>query len=338
MAEADEFQLIARYFAPLATGEPGALGLLDDAAVLSLPPGRELVVTADLLVEGVHFRSDDPPESVGAKVLAVNLSDLAAMGAEPRAYVSSIALPRGWEEGQRQAFLKGFTTGLGAMQAEAGLALVGGDTVATSGPLTLGVTAFGSVAPGQALRRRGAEPGDRVFVSGTIGDGVLGLRILDGRLPSLPDGLAAVAIERYRRPNPRLALGRRLVGIASACADVSDGLMADLGHICRASGVEAEIDGARIPLSAAGRAVLVTNPALLALLVTGGDDYELVFTVPPRHVPEVLATAADAGVPIAQIGTILVRTSDVTVRNQPVRLLDAQGRMCDISDCGWQHF
>lgn len=338
MAEADEFQLIARYFAPLATGEPGAFGLLDDAAVLSLSPGQELVVTADLLVEGVHFRSDDLPESVGAKVLAVNLSDLAAMGAEPRAYVLSIALPRGWVEERRQAFLKGFTAGLGAMQAEAGLALVGGDTVATSGPLTLGVTAFGCVGPGRALRRRGAEPGDRVFVSGTIGDGALGLRVLDGRLTSLPVGVAAVAVARYQRPSPRLALGRRLAGLASACADVSDGLIADLGHICRASGVAAEIDGARIPLSVAGRAVLAENPAILAVLLTGGDDYELVLTVPPRHVPEVVAAAATASVPIAEIGIILAGASGVAANNQPVRVLDAQGQPLDLCSCGWRHF
>lgn len=338
VAGADEFQLIARYFAPLAAGEPGALGLLDDAAVLAMPPGRALVVTADLLVEDVHFRNDDPPESVGAKVLAVNLSDLAAMGAEPRAYLLSAALPAGWDEGRRRTFLDGFTSGLASMQAEAGMVLVGGDTVATPGPLALGITAFGSVETGREMQRRGAEPGDRVFVSGTIGDGTLGLRVLEGRLASLPAWLAAEAVERYRRPTPRLPLGRRLAGLASACADVSDGLVADLGHICRASGVTAEIDSVRIPVSAAGRAALADDSTLLGLLLTGGDDYELVFTVPPRHVSAVVAAAAAAVVTVTEIGTVFANEPGGMERNQPVRVLDAHGRPLSLTSAGWQHF
>jgi len=337
VAGADEFQLIARHFAPLAAGEPGALGLLDDAAVLAMPPGRALVVTTDLLVEGVHFRADDPPESLGIKVLAVNLSDLAAMGAEPRAYVLVTALPLAWEEERRQEFLAGLTAGLEALQARAGLALVGGDTVATPGPLTLGVTAFGSVEPGRELRRRGARPGDRVFVSGCIGDGALGLRVLDGRLRVLPAALAAAAVDRYRRPQPRLTLGLGLVGLASACADVSDGLIADLGHICSASGVSADIAAAEVPLSAAGRTAVAADSTLLGLLLTGGDDYELVFTAPAERSEAVRAAAATAGVPVAAIGVVRDEGAEAA-HNQPVRLLGADGRPLDVGSGGFRHF
>ena len=292
----DEFGLIARYFAPLAEGAPGAFGLKDDAAVVAVPPGRHLVVTTDMLVAGVHFLDDDPADSVGVKVLAVNLSDLAAMGAEPLGYVLAVALPAPWHDDQRLGgWLSGFVAGLAGMQNAHGVSILGGDTVSTSGPLCLSVTAFGSVVPGHELRRGGARPGDTVFVSGTIGDGLLGLRTLQAvpaaRWGGLDPTQSAAVIERYRRPVPRLALGQGLVGVAHACADVSDGLIADLAHICRASGVTATIDAARVPLSPAGRTVVAADPALLPALLGGGDDYELVFTAAPEDAPAVYERA-----------------------------------------------
>ncbi|MFO1113632.1 MAG: thiamine-phosphate kinase [Rhodospirillales bacterium] len=331
----DEFELIARYFAPLAAAEPGALGLTDDAAVLPLPAGRELVVTADMLVAGVHFRTDDPAESLGVKALAVNLSDLAAMGADPRAYVLALALPAGWPQAQRQDWLAGFTRGLAEMQRTFAIPLAGGDTVATPGPLTLSITAFGTAPPAGPMRRSGARPGDVVWVSGTIGDGALGLQVLDGRLQLDEAALADALSARYRRPQPRLELGRRLAGLAHACADVSDGLVADLAHICRASAVAATIEAARIPLSAAARVAVSRQPALMAAVLGGGDDYELVFTAAESDSPAVERCAADAGTSVRAIGRIAGRFE---AGAPPVRVVAADGTEVDFARAGWSHF
>jgi len=265
-----EFALIARHFAPLAG--PGALGLGDDAALLDPPPGRQLVLAADAMVAGVHFLPDDPPETIGRKLLRVNLSDLAAMGAVPLGYLMTLALPRGLPD----AWLAGFAAGLAADQLAFGITLLGGDTVGTDGPLTLSLTIIGHVAPGRALRRVGARPGDALCVSGTIGDGALGLRVLR-------DGLADQAgflARRYRLPEPRLALGQALAGVAHAALDVSDGLVQDVGHLCRAAGCGAVIEAAAVPLSTAARALVDADPALLAVVLTGGDDYELALALP----------------------------------------------------------
>jgi thiamine-monophosphate kinase len=331
----DEFRLIARYFAPLAADAPGAFGLTDDAATIVSPIGRTLVVTADMLVSGVHFLADDPADSVGVKALGINLSDLAAMGAAPMAYVLSIALPSARRDEALGQWLEGFTAGLTEVQATFRMTLIGGDTVATPGPLCLAITAFGAVETGRELRRSGARPGDTVFVSGAIGDGIIGLRELTGRqFHLLEPGLAAAAIERYRRPTPRLALGRRLVGLATACADVSDGLVADLGHICEASGVTATIEAARVPLSEAGRALLANDPGFLPTLLAGGDDYELVFTAQREH-PDIVHAAAGAGVPVSAIGTITVRESP----DSPlVRVVEPDGEALDVGVGGWRHF
>ncbi|MFO1119582.1 MAG: thiamine-phosphate kinase [Rhodospirillales bacterium] len=331
----DEFELIARYFAPLAAAEPGALGLTDDAAVLPLPAGRELVVTADMLVAGVHFRTDDPAESLGVKALAVNLSDLAAMGADPRAYVLALALPAGWPQAQQQDWLAGFTRGLAEMQRTFAIPLAGGDTVATPGPLALSITAFGTAPPAGPMRRSGARPGDVVWVSGTIGDGALGLQVLDGRLQLDEAVLADALSARYRRPQPRLALGRRLAGLAHACADVSDGLVADLAHICRASAVTATIEAARIPLSAAARVAVSRQPALMAAVLGGGDDYELVFTAAEGDSPTIERCAADAGTSVRAIGQIAKRFE---AGAPPVRVVAADGTEVDITHAGWSHF
>lgn len=264
---ANEFALIDSLFRPLAEGFPGALGLTDDAALL--PAGEEMAVTQDGLVAGVHFPADETPEAIAAKALRVNLSDLAAMGAKPLAYLLTLVLPEHIDD----AWLRRLCASLGDEQARWGIVLAGGDTVSTPGPLTLSVTALGTVA--RPLRRSGARPGDSVYVSGTIGDAVLGLAALRGELPGSGH---ETLIERLRLPTPRLALGRALVGVASACADVSDGLVADAGHIAEASGVAITIDAAAVPLSAAARAVLAEDPTWLPRMLTGGDDYELVFS------------------------------------------------------------
>ena len=283
-----EFVFIARHFRPLAG--PAALGLTDDAAVFQPPPGRELVVAADAMVAGVHFRPDDPPRTVGAKLLRVNLSDLAAMGATPLGYLMTLSippdLPSDWF-----AF---FADGLRDDQDRFGLTLLGGDTTATTGPLVLSLTILGHVAPGAALRRSGARNGDGIWVTGTIGDGMLGLAALQGELPD-PDGSLA---DRYQLPQPRLGLA--LAGIAHAAIDVSDGLLQDLGHLCREGGVGARIRVDRVPASAAAAAA---GPGWLERRLTGGDDYELLLAVPPASEAALLRVAADAGIAVTRIGS-----------------------------------
>lgn len=331
----DEFELIARYFAPLAAAEAGALGLRDDGAVLALPPGRELAVTADMLVEEVHFRADDPPDSLGVKALAVNLSDLASMGAEPRAYLLTLALPASWPPERRQQWLAGFTAGLAGLQEEFSVTLIGGDTVATPGPLALSITAFGTTAPAAALRRAGARPGDVIWVSGTIGDGALGLRVLDGRLHVADPAARDALVARYRRPQPRVALGRLLPGLVHACADVSDGLIADLGHICRASQVAATLQAAAVPLSPAAAAAVAGDPALMTHVLTGGDDYELVFTAASGDSSALLACAAQCGTPVTAIGSI---TEVAQTGQDPVLTVSPSGDPIKSAAAGWRHF
>lgn len=300
----DEFAAIARYFAPLAAGFPGAYGLLDDAATLPSLPGRDVVVTLDTLVEDVHFLTSDPADSVAAKVLAVNLSDLAAMGARPMAYLLSLSLPRARVTAGIEGWLAAFAAGLRRTQERYRVHLIGGDTVASPGPLSLSVTALGDVAAGRALRRAGARVGDDVYVTGSIGDAALGLAVLQGRLMTADAADAAVLIDRYRTPQPRIAAGLALVGLAHACADVSDGLIADLGHICTASAVTATFDARLVPASPAVRAALALDPALLATVLGGGDDYELVFTAAPAAAPRVAEAARAAGVAMTAIGRI----------------------------------
>ena len=311
-----EFRLIARHFRPLA-GE-GALNLEDDAAVFAPPPGRDLVVAADAMVAGVHFLPDDPPDLVARKLLRVNLSDLAAMGAEPLGYLLTVSAPVGTDD----AWFAGFASGLAADQAEFGVVLLGGDTTSTPGPVALSLTILGHVAPGQAVRRKGARAGDLLYVTGTIGDGALGLRALRGELADA-DGFLA---RRYRLPQPRLAL--RLGGIASAALDVSDGLAQDVGHICRASGVGAEIEAARVPASAAA---LAAGPAWLATRLTGGDDYELAFAIPPEREPALREAAAAARVRVTRIGRFLTGEPRVAVRQE-------DGSEMNLRQAGWSHF
>jgi thiamine-monophosphate kinase len=310
-----EFDLIARYFRPLAG--PGALDLLDDAAVLAPPPGRDLVIAADAMVAGVHFLPDDPPDLVARKLLRVNLSDLAAMAAAPLGYLMTISAPIGTGED----FFQRFAAGLAQDQREFGIHLLGGDTTATPGPLTLSLTILGHVAPGEALRRAGARPGDDLWVTGTIGDGALGLAALQGRLADPQGWLAG----RYRLPQPRLAL--LLNGLASACLDVSDGLIQDVGHLCRAGHLAAEIDAALVPLSEAARAA---GRDWLETCLTGGDEYELAFAVPPKNAAALRERAAAAGVAVTRIGRFTAGPAEVSVIQDgaPMRL----------TKLGWSHF
>jgi thiamine-monophosphate kinase len=318
------FGRIARFFAPLAG--PGGLGLLDDAALVDCAPGQRLVMTVDAMVEGVHYLPDDPPDLVARKLLRVNLSDLAAMGARPLHYLLTTALPKTFGDD----WVACFAAGLAEDQRIFGVDLLGGDSVATSGPAALTLTAIGEVAAGDEIRRQGARPGDRIWVSGTIGDAFLGLKLLRGEYADLPAADRAALVGRFHLPEPRTVLGPRLVGIAHAMLDVSDGLLADLGHICDASGVGATVRLASLPLSAAARRLVEAQPELGPRLATGGDDYELLFAAPPDASAAIGRLAAELALPIADIGTI-----------EPgggVHLVDAAGNPIPVAAAGWRHF
>jgi len=293
-----EFERIATYFAPLTENMPGALGLRDDAAVLQPPQGSDLVVTTDTIVETVHFVGDEPASLVARKLLRVNLSDLASMGARPYAYTLNVAFPDKVDDG----WLADFVAGLAADQAEFGIALAGGDSVSTVGPITLTITAFGEVAAGTALRRTTAGPGDLVYVTGTIGDGALGLQVLRGQISGLAPAQEEALATRYQLPQPRLGVGRAVCGVASAATDVSDGLVADLGHIADGSGLAAVIDAEKVPLSDAARSVLAGDPARLETILTGGDDYELVLAVPSNNKDRLDSIGSGSDVRLTQIG------------------------------------
>jgi thiamine-monophosphate kinase len=311
-----EFSLIARHFRPLAG--PGALDLTDDAALLSPPPGRQLVLTADAMVAGVHFLPDDPPDLVGRKLLRVNLSDLAAKGAVPLGYLMTVSTPKDTPE----TWFAGFAAGLAQDQATYRVTLLGGDTTSTPGPISLSLTIIGHVAPDTAVHRFGAEDGDEIWVTGTIGDGALGLAVAQGRLVD-PTGFL---LDRYRLPQPRVGLA--LAGIASAAMDVSDGLVQDLGHICRANGLAAEVFAEKVPLSDAARAA---GPDWLVTCLTGGDDYELLLAVPPAHCEALRREAGRAGVPVTQVGDFHSGPPEVMVRQ-------ANGEPLALTREGWSHF
>ena len=298
-----EERLIARYFRQLAT-HPGALGLGDDAAVLTPPPGCDLALTTDGVIAGVHFFPDDPPDLIGRKVLRMNLSDLAAKGAKPLGFLMSVALPASIEE----KWLEGFAAGLGDDARRYGCPLLGGDTDRTPGPISVSIAAFGSVPQGKMVRRSTAKPGDCIVVTGTIGDAALGLlvrreRDLADRL-RLSETARAYLVRRYLLPEPRNVLAESVLQHASAAMDVSDGLGGDLAKLCRASYVAGEVDVARVPLSDAARAVLDADPALLETLLTGGDDYEIVLTLPPQKLGTFQAAARAVGVAVAEIGRV----------------------------------
>ena len=326
-----EFDLIERIRARAIARDGVLLGIGDDAALLQVPAGHELVVTADTLNAGVHFPADAAPADIGWKALAVNLSDLASMGARPAWCTLSLSLP-GDDTAWLDAFLDGF---LGLADTHA-VALVGGDT--TRGPLSIAVTAMGWVEAGAALRRDGARPGDDVWVTGTLGDAAAAL-VLGGYVPIPLDGVAMPVVEagnaaalraRLARPAPRVAVGRALAGLAHACVDVSDGLLADLGHICRRSGVGAEIELARLPASPALRAAYADDELRAALQAAGGDDYELCFTAPASAQTAVREAAQQSATPVTCIGRIEAERG--------VRVIAPGGQQLPLRFAAFDHF
>jgi thiamine-monophosphate kinase len=323
-----EDSLISRYFRPLAT-DPGAFNLGDDAAVLKAL-GEDIVVTTDAIVEGVHFLPDDPPDTVARKALRVNLSDLAAKGASPAGFVLTLAL-----RSADDAWLTAFARGLGE---DAGLfrcPLLGGDTVSTPGPLMISITAFGRVPAGRMVHRSGAKRGDRVVVTGTIGDAALGLDILRGGAVAavLADDAAAKAmlVGRYRIPQPRNALAQAVRDHASAAMDVSDGLAGDLAKLCAASGVSAVIDAPGIPLSAAAAALLARGSVGIETIVSGGDDYEVLCAIPENRLAAFTRAAGSAGVAVTSIGAVIAGVSGPN-------FLDAQGNEIGLKRLSYSHF
>jgi thiamine-monophosphate kinase len=321
-----EFELIARYFAPLAAAVPGALGLRDDAAFLEVPDGQELVAKTDSVIAGVHFLADDPPDLIARKALRRNLSDLAAKGAVPRWYLLDAAFPRAVDE----RWIAGFAKGLARDQAEFDIHLIGGDTQATPGPATFSITALGLVRATWGIRRSGARPGDNLYVTGTIGDAALGLLAARGELRSLKPKQRSYLIDRYRVPQPRVALGHHLLGVATASIDISDGLVADLGHICETSKVAAVLEEALVPLSPAAKAAVVGKPALMEQILTGGDDYEILFVAPASSEKVLEHLAAEHKVAVTRIGRI--------ESGRGLKLLSASGKPRDLARGGWAHF
>ena len=322
MSAPDEFDWIAR-LRPLTRGAPGALGLLDDAAVIPSRPGHDLVTTKDALVEGVHFLSGEDRSVVARRLLRTNLSDLAAKAAEPAGYLLMAAWPRGHSAGDEEAFVRG--------RAEDGeafdLPLLGGDTVFTDGPLTVSATLFGWAPHGGMIRRSGARPADVLMVTGTIGDGLLGLRAAKGEIADEDGALAA----RYRLPQPRLNLRQALLDHAAAAADVSDGLFADALHVAEASGCEAVIEVETIPVSPQAAGWIARQDSDLSArlaLAAGGDDYELVCAVRPGKVADFSAACAAAGTPAAVVGRFQVGTG----LRLTYEVLD-----CVASDLGYRH-
>ncbi len=340
----DEFDLIKKYFTPLAS-DKAALGLKDDAAIVKVPEGHELVVTKDAIVEGVHFIGDESPDLIARKLLRVNLSDLAAMGAKPYGYFLALMLPKTVNED----WIKAFASGLQGDQNEFGITLLGGDTVATGGALSMSITAMGFVPAGKALKRSGAKAGDDIYVTGTIGDAAIGLRIVSGgTLP--PSALCAASpakssystpprphanaeeylIERYRLPQPRVKFGQLLQGIATSCIDISDGLMQDLGHIAECSNVGATIDWNKIPLSEAAKRILPEIPNHYEAIAAGGDDYELLFTTASSDAETLNKLAERSNVKITFIGKIQM--------DGDVKLLHDSGKEINLGKKGFKHF
>jgi thiamine-monophosphate kinase len=328
-----EFDLIKKYLRPLASDESGAASLSDDAAVLPTKDGHRLVVTMDTLISGVHFFEFTPPHFIAAKSLRVNLSDLASMGADPAYYTLSLSLPLHGEVKCDADWLYSFTQALAIEQNLFDITLVGGDTVSTPGPLSLTITAFGWVKIGQEIMRSGARAGDLIYVSGTIGDAWLGLSALQGGHPELEPSSLELITESYHQPQPRLDLGCRLFGVANSAIDISDGLAQDLGHICRASNVSATINSDEVPLSGPARMLLEGDAHLINGLLSGGDDYELLFTVPPEWQKTVADIAKELNLPLSRIGLI-----EPSEQDHLVTIIDKVGTIMNLASTGYRHF
>jgi thiamine-monophosphate kinase len=327
-------EAIIALLAPLTNGAPGAFGLQDDCALVAPEPGTELVLKTDPVAEGVHFLPGEAPADIAWKALAVNVSDLAAKGATPVSYLMALSFP----EAPTRQWLSGFAAGLRKAQTQFGCHLLGGDTDRRPGPLTVSITVIGSVPQGRMVRRGTAKPGDLLFVSGTIGDAGLGLAL--AREPALAESWhltaegAEALVRRYRRPEPRLALGPALREHASAAMDLSDGLVKDLDRMLRASGVAGRLSAADVPLSAAASKFVTQVPdqsdRRLAHLITGGDDYEVLAAVPSAHVAHFRAAAAAAGVPVTVIGSVSAGSG--------LRIDGPDGRPLALARPGWDHF
>jgi thiamine-monophosphate kinase len=322
-----EDRLIDRFFRPLAK-HPGAFNFVDDAASIAPPPGRDLVLTADAIVEGVHFLPDDPADAVAMKALRVNLSDLAAKGAEPLGALMTIALPGNFSE----SWLADFARALDSDCDRFNCPLLGGDTTRTRGALTLSITALGCVPAGKMVRRAGAREGDAIAVTGTIGDAALGLALRRNAadFAKLSHHDREHLARRRLVPEPRVALARAIRDHASAAIDISDGLAGDVGKIAAASGVAARIESARVPLSAAARTVLEADPALIETVLTGGDDYEVALTLPENRRDLFFAAAKAAGVPVTTIGRI--------ERGEGTEVAGADGRVIALKHPSFSHF
>lgn len=320
-----EFELIGRFLRPLAD-DPAAFGLTDDAASLAPPPGYDLVLTKDMVAAGIHFFADDPPASIARKALRVNLSDLAAKGAEPIGYLLGLALPSDWTV----EWMEAFSAALGADQARYSIALLGGDTVRAPGGLTLSITAIGKVPTGGMVRRSGARAGDALVVTGTIGDAALGLRLRLGTIAPPSEG-ATHLLDRYLHPQPRSALAGAIRRHAHAALDISDGLMGDLAHMTRASGVSAEIEAAAVPLSAAARELVGRDDSALGTVLTGGDDYEILASVPMTRLDAFRDEAREANIPLTVIGRI------VEGAGLP-RAFDGRGQLMSMGRASHDHF
>ena len=320
----NEFDIIARYFAPLATA-PGAFRLGDDAAVIPPRPGFDLVVTTDQIAEGTDFFKQDSPATVAKKALRVNLSDLAAKGAVPLGYLLTMALPAD----RTEDWLAEFAGGLAEDQGHFGVSLLGGDMAATKGPLSIGVTAFGHVPEGMMLRRDGARVGDTVFVTGTIGDSGGGLALLLGEIAPAGTTEGNQLVERYRLPQPPVSFGPSLRGLATATIDVSDGLIADLGHIASASKVGIALDAQSVPRSQALRALWGEGPETIVRAATAGDDYQIAFTADPVHQNTIRQLATVAGIAVTPIGRVVAGESVALIHD---------GQALAMSKPGYRHF
>ena len=331
MAGADEFSEIAALFRPLTGGAAGAFDLLDDAALVPQRPGFDLVVTKDAMVEGVHAPVGEAPDLFARKLLRVNLSDLAAKGAKPAGFLLSLALPKPIDDAWLQAFARGLEKDADAFDCP----LLGGDTDRTPGPVTVSITVFGTLPQGTMVPRSGARAGQRVCVTGTIGDAALGLLLRRDRRAAARLKLARARqqylLARYLLPQPRNALAEAVRLHASAAMDVSDGLVGDFSKLCAASRVSARVEASCVPLSGAAERALAAEPALIERLLTGGDDYEIVCTVPPKKVAAFQAAVAKARVPLAEIGVI-------TKGRAPPCFFDASGESLTFKQLSFSHF
>lgn len=320
-----ESLIIDKYLRPLAKGYGGALDLRDDAALLTVPPGEELVVTKDLILEGVHFIGNESPRLIAQKALRVNLSDLAAKGAIPFAYALGLALPDGIDE----KWMAQFAAGLADDQKEFGITLMGGDTTRSRGGLAISVTAFGLVQPGKMIRRSGAKEGDLIYVTGTIGDAAIGLKVAQGKLEIKDAGVKNRYLSRYLLPIPRLKLFQNFGNFVTSAMDVSDGLLIDLGKLAGSSGLGAEIFASRVPVSDPTTRFIKESIIQWGDVFGGGDDYELLFTISAEHRGIVQDIASRFDLPVAEIGRI--------VAGSEVKVLDEQNKKIEVETAGYEH-